>query len=179
MAYYFMAPDGKTTEVAPSLGGKEEPGNPTVVPLDMLKTFHFTFLIRHPRRSIPSYFRCTMPPLSEKTGWDNVLASEAGYEELHRMFDYLIEEGIVDKTRLTVLDADDMLNNPEGAIRAYCEKTDIDFSPSMLKWNDEDRDYAADYFAKWNGWHDDALNNTELKARTHAQVWTFSLLFLN
>src|ERR1700709_808953 len=44
-----------------------EPGNPTVVPRDILAKFHFTFLIRHPRSSIPSYWRCTIPPLDKVT----------------------------------------------------------------------------------------------------------------
>ncbi|KAM5358709.1 hypothetical protein ACJZ2D_015052 [Fusarium nematophilum] len=58
MAYYLMRADGEPTKTAPSLG-EEEAGNPTVLPLEVLKQFQFTFLIRHPRRAIPSYYRCT------------------------------------------------------------------------------------------------------------------------
>lgn len=170
MAYYLQASDGKPTGIAPSFGGGNEEGNPTNVPIDVLKKFQFTFLIRHPRRSIPSYHRCTLPPLREVTGWDYFSANEAGYVELVRLFDFLLKEGIVDKDNLTVLDADDMLDNPEGAIRAFCERTDIDFTPEMLKWNDADRDYATVKFAKWNGWHNDALKAYALNKRTHAQV---------
>merc|ERR1712000_754518 len=65
MAYYFMAPDGAPTSIAPSLGDHPEPTNPTNVPLDILRKFNFTFLIRHPRRSVPSYWRCTIPPLCD------------------------------------------------------------------------------------------------------------------
>ena len=70
-----------------------EPNNPTVIPEAILKQFHFTFLIRHPRSSIPSYYRCTIPPLDELTGFYSFMPSEAGYDELRRVFDYLCSNG--------------------------------------------------------------------------------------
>lgn len=169
MAYYLMSPDGKPTKVAPSLG-PQEPNNPTVVPLETLKQFQFTFLIRHPRRAIPSYYRCTVPPLDEVTGFYNFMPSEAGYEELVRLFDFLLEQGIIDKDNLVVVDADDLLDNPEKTIRQYCEKTGIDFKPEMLDWNDDDKTRARVAFEKWNGFHNDAIKSSSLKPRTHAQV---------
>ncbi|EGU80366.1 P-loop containing nucleoside triphosphate hydrolase protein [Fusarium oxysporum f. sp. albedinis] len=168
MAYYLMAPDNKPTKVAPSLG-EEEPGNPTVLPLEVLKQFQFTFLIRHPRRAIPSYYRCTVPPLDEVTGFYDFMPNEAGYKELVRFFDFLIKENIVDKDNLVVIDADDLLDNPEKTIRLYCEKTGIDFKPEMLEWNDEDCNYATIAFQKWNGWHNDAIKSSALRPRTHHQ----------
>ncbi|KAF4951816.1 hypothetical protein FGADI_7186 [Fusarium gaditjirri] len=171
MAYYLMAPDNKPTKVAPSLG-EEEPGNPTVLPLEVLKQFQFTFLIRHPRRAIPSYYRCTVPPLDEVTGFYDFMPNEAGYKELVRFFDFLIKENIVDKDNLVVVDADDLLDNPEKTIRLYCEKTGIDFKPEMLEWNDEDCNYATIAFQKWNGWHNDAIKSSALRPRTHHQTMT-------
>jgi hypothetical protein len=70
-----------------------EPGNPTVVPSEMLAKFHFTFLIRDPHSSIPSYYRCTVPPLDEVTGFYEFYPSEAGYDEVRRVFDYLRKIG--------------------------------------------------------------------------------------
>ncbi|KAI1155972.1 P-loop containing nucleoside triphosphate hydrolase protein [Nemania diffusa] len=157
-------------------------GNPTVIPLDILKKFHWTFLIRHPRRGIPSYVRCCSAPLSETTGWDHFKPSESGYLELRRLFDYLREQGLVGpsvagrangaktgkgEVSITVLDADDLLDQPEAAIRAFCEQTDIPFDPDMLQWDDEENQKrVADAFAKWNGWHNDAINSKGLTART-------------
>jgi hypothetical protein len=169
MAYYLMAPDHKATSIAPSLGGHSEPTNPTNIPLDVLRRFNFTFLIRHPRRSIPSYWRCTIPPLCEINGFDHFMPSEAGYEELVRLFDFLLREGIVDRDNLTVLDADDMLDSPEEKIKEYCRRTEIDFVPGMLEWTQEDGEDAAQHFAKWNGFHDDALQSSSLRPRAHAQ----------
>lgn len=170
MAYYIVPPDGKRSFVAPSLGGGVEAGNPTMLPLDVLRKFHYTFLIRHPRRSIPSFYRTTIPPLREITGFDHFMPNEAGYLELVRLFDFLVNTGIVDRNRLTVIDADDMLDDPEHIVKEYCRRTDVEFHPEMLEWDDGDREHAVDHFAKWNGFHDDAINSSALRQRTRAQV---------
>lgn len=163
--------------------------NPTVLPLEELRKFHFTFLIRHPRRSIPSYYRCTIPPLSKVTGFVDFMPSEAGYLELRRLFDYLCGEGVVGPARageeaadsddsddsddsstvaITVVDADDLLDKPAAVIEAFCREVGIDYSPDMLRWEDEENQrYAVRAFAKWNGFHDDVINSTYLKPRTH------------
>jgi hypothetical protein len=44
-----------------------EHDNPTVVPSEILKQFHFVFLIRHPRHGIPSHYHCTIPPLDQSS----------------------------------------------------------------------------------------------------------------
>ncbi|KAK3209409.1 hypothetical protein GRF29_69g1712609 [Pseudopithomyces chartarum] len=220
MAYYWMPTEGKPPQIAPSLvnykrgvgtdttqlspvttrDGKDtppypystegEPGNPTVLPRDLLSQFHFTFLIRHPKHSIPSYHRCTTPPLDEVTGWHSVGFNETGYAELRRLFDYLRKEGLVgprvagqstngaDGTdgkdsgiEICVLDADDVLDNPTGMIEAYCKSTGIKYKPEMLKWaEDHHQKYAKEVFEKWRGWHEDAINSSELKARTHKKA---------
>lgn len=169
MAYYLMQPDDKPSQIAPSLGGGVEAGNPTVLPVSILKRFHFTFLIRHPKRSIPSYYRCTIPPLSEITGFDYLMPNEAGYVELVRLLDFLIERGIVDKDHITAIDADDLLDKPEQVIREYCARIGIDYKPQMLNWTEEDKEHAAEMFAKWNGFHDDVLKTNCFQARSHAQ----------
>ncbi|KAK2797745.1 hypothetical protein FQN51_008324 [Onygenales sp. PD_10] len=66
-----------------------EVDNPTVVPTALLSKFHFTFLIRDPHYSIPSYYRCTIPPLDEVTGFYEFYESESGYDEVRRVFEYL------------------------------------------------------------------------------------------
>ncbi|KAH8895012.1 hypothetical protein GQ53DRAFT_642601 [Thozetella sp. PMI_491] len=206
MAYYLVPPDGKPARPAPSLrrqGGSETPGtnglangangtgggkypvNPSVMPTDLLKKFHWTFLIRHPRRAIPSYYRCTVPPLKDVTGFHEFMPNEAGYEELRRLFDYLKDEGIVGPVRageqngasaeagdgvsITVVDADDLLDQPAKMVEAFCREVGLEYSLDMLKWgDDENQQYAANAFAKWIGFHNDAISSTSLRARTHA-----------
>ncbi|KAM0284385.1 hypothetical protein ACHAQH_001961 [Verticillium albo-atrum] len=174
--HYLFPPSGAPATIAPSVGGRSstEPNNPTVMPVDILRKFQFTFLIRHPRRSIPSYFRCTVPPLDEVTGFYNFDPAEAGYDELRRFFDFLLKEGLIDRSNLTVIDADDLLDDPEGILRAYCDRVGLDFNDGMLNWSKEDTAFAQDKFAKWVGFHDDALSSCNLRARDpkHKKVLT-------
>lgn len=223
MAQYWIPPSQKAPQIAPSLVNykrgvgtdttavpegesapsktgppypfptKGEEGNPTVVPKDLLANFHFTFLIRHPRSSIPSYYRCTIPPLDAVTGFYNFRPDEAGYNELRRLFDYLREvkfvgpqfaskpsengtadtqgvNGVHEGIEICVIDADDLLDNPSGIIEAYCKSTGIKYEPEMLKWDtEEDQAYAKAAFEKWKGFHDDAINSKELRAREHVR----------
>ena len=213
MIYYLVPPNGAPPSIAPSLARKErgigtpepsldgvadrtklaqypyatepEPHNPTVVPSDILNRFHFTFLIRHPRYSIPSYYRCTVPPLDQVTGFYHFMPSEAGYHELRRVFDYLrkigqvgpktasrhtsandITDGGVDPVDICVVDADDLLDDPAGITEAYCNNVGIGWHEQMLSWDsEEDQKRAEDAFKKWPGFHEDALNSRDLKPR--------------
>ena len=218
MAHYLFPPDGKPASIAPSCGrikrgvgtaepfsnGTEgaqkapypyptepEPANPTVIPEQSLKKFHFTFLIRHPRSSIPSYYRCTVPPLNKVTGFYNFMPSEAGYDELRRLFDYLrsvgqigphvsgqdnepAQNGVTHEPNIVdicVVDADDLLDNPSGIVEAFCKSVGIEYDPKMLDWNTaEDRQHAKDAFEKWPGFHDDAMHSDSLKPRIHVSL---------
>ncbi|KAI1879389.1 hypothetical protein JX265_002343 [Neoarthrinium moseri] len=250
MAYYLMAPEGKSTTIAPSFCSEKpnghangttngvngvnghhtnghgtngytngavnghansvkkgvgtastEPGNPTVLPLDELKKYHFTFLIRHPRRGIPSFYRCTVPPLDDVTGFKDFMSNEAGYVELRVLFDYLREQKLVGprlaeaaqdgqsnglsngnghtngqkegEVTITVIDADDLLDHPHEVVEAFCKETGIPFVPEMLNWdNPEDQKHVEDAFAKWIGFHNDAIKSTCLSARTHHKTIT-------
>ncbi|KUI64833.1 hypothetical protein VM1G_00450 [Cytospora mali] len=169
-------------------GVSVEEDNPTVMPTDMLRGFHWTFLIRHPRKSIPSYYRCTIPPLDDVTGFHDFMPSETGYDELRRLFDYLLSQGIIGpakagettpvdealntddnkgpKCSITVIDADDLLVNPETILKVYAEEVGIDYKPSMLEWSDEEnQQHAAKAFEKWYGFHHDAIESSCLKPR--------------
>lgn len=170
-----------------------EEDNPTVMPTDMLRGFHWTFLIRHPRKSIPSYYRCTIPPLDDVTGFHQFMPSEAGYDELRRLFDYLLSQGIIGPARagettpvdealngddnvgsncsITVVDADDLLVNPETILKVYAKEVGIDYRPSMLEWSDdENQQHAAKAFEKWYGFHHDAIESSCLKPRAGHHV---------
>lgn len=169
-----------------------EPTNPTVISRAILEKFHFTFLIRHPRSSIPSYYRCTVPPLDKVTGFYDFMPSEAGYDEVRRLFDYLRSIDLIgphiaglemdncgmngngttnsssSQIEICVIDADDLLDNPSGIIEAHCGSVGIDYHPDMLKWDSpESRPHAREAFAKWEGFHEDAINSTELRVRPH------------
>lgn len=177
-------------------GTAAEPGNPTVIPSELLRQFHFTFLIRDPHYSIPSYYRCTIPPLDKITGFYQFDPSEAGYDEVRRVFDYLVSSGVVGPTfasappsprqgangvngsdithkkqDICIIDADDLLDNPKQMIQAYCQTVGLEFKPGMLHWEDEENQTRAkEAFEKWRGFHEDAIDSTELRARTHVSI---------
>ncbi|KAK4198162.1 P-loop containing nucleoside triphosphate hydrolase protein [Triangularia verruculosa] len=189
ITHYLLPPHQKPASIPPSLqylSSPEDSNNPTVLPLALLRKFHFTFLIRHPRRAIPSYYRCTIPPLSSKTGFHNFMPSEAGYDELRRLFTYLLSLGLLlppsssqtnghtpaapdpDAVKITVIDADDLLDHPAEIIQRYCQDVGIDYHPKMLKWDDDEQHKRAkEAFEKWNGFHDDAIGSTELRPRVN------------
>ena len=126
------------------------------------------------------------------TGFYEFMPNEAGYRELRRLFDYLrslgqIGPGIASgvtaaadmngysmtnghstKVDICVVDADDLLDNPNGVIEAFCKSVGIEYNDRMLNWeSEEDQKYAMDAFAKWTGFHEDALHSSSLKPRTH------------
>lgn len=116
------------------------------------------------------------------------MPSEAGYSELRRFFDYLRSTGQIGPRvagqseyatpntgtskdsglEICVVDADDLLDNPAGIIRAYCKTVGLDYHESMLEWNSEkDHQQARDAFEKWTGFHEDAISSNDLKPRRH------------
>ena len=148
-----------------------EPTNPTVLPNATLGAFQWVFLIRHPRRAIPSLYRCMSPPLCTVTGFTGLLRSDLGIEPLRELFDYVVSSGIVPREEIIVLDADALLDRPKETIEELCRRVNIEFDEQrMLEWTDEDREYAERAFEKWRGWHDDALESNSLRPRTKKMV---------
>lgn len=183
MPHHMYPPKGQPATIAPSLRSQiaDETGNPTVVPAVFLRQFHYTFLIRHPRSSVPSYYRATIPPMRDETGFD-FHPAEFGYLELRDFFDYLRRQGLIGpgvagdgqprgegEVSITVVDADDLLDDPEAVLRVYCAEVGLLFRPEMLQWDERSQEEARVKFEKWKPWHVDALNSTGLKARD-AQV---------
>jgi hypothetical protein len=169
-----------------------EPGNPTVMPRELQEKFHWAFLIRDPHYSVPSYLRCTIPPLDEVTGFHNYDPLEAGYDELRRHFDYLRETGLVGPrvatrpelggdaqsdsasgVEICVIDADDMLDEPAKTIEAFCNSVGLPYNPEMLLWDtEEDHAVARNAFEKWRGFHNDAIESKALEQRVHVSLYS-------
>lgn len=132
------------------------------------------------------------------TGFYDFYPNEAGYDELRRFIEYMRETGQVGpdmalavngdstesddggdsngsdssgdatKAQFCVVDADDLLDNPEGIIKAYCKTVGLEYSSDMLNWdNEEDQRKAKEAFEKWRGFHDDAIDSKDLKPRPH------------
>jgi hypothetical protein len=126
------------------------------------------------------------------------MPKEAGYAELRVLFDYLRSVGQVgphacgkeqhangtngsngvangtEKVEICLIDADDMLDAPYAMIEKYCGSVGIEYTPDMLKWDSEkDQVFAKKQFEKWTGFHEDAIDSTELRPRTHVSLQSF------
>jgi hypothetical protein len=148
--------DGHSSKAPYPFDTEGEPDNPTVVPAEMLAKFHFTFLIRDPHSSVPSYYRCCIPPLDEVTGFYEYYPSEAGYDEVRRVFEYLRKIGLVgprlngsstqsgkdqlngfksDGVDICVVDADDLQRCLTGTVKSSM--------PSQEKHSRNGRDFTT------------------------------------
>ncbi|QIN79527.1 sulfotransferase family protein [Rubrobacter marinus] len=101
-----------------------------------------TFLMRDPRAVIASYAR----------KWPDFTFEEAGYEELYRLYGYAVEDG----QDPAVIDAQDLSENPDAVVAAYCDSLGIDHKPEALTW--EPREIPE--WEVWDGWHDSAQEST-------------------
>ena len=209
MARVMMPYDGKSPVIAPSLVkhdkqadndvfkyndndaqiniAAEKIPNPTVIPAAILKEFHVTFLIRHPRLSVPSFYRFFTPALSPITGFSGYKSRDAGFKELRRLFDYLkdvemigpciagrncTDEFIKDakigqgNIEICLVDAEDLLENAAGVMEAYCKSIGVAFNDGMLDWNSPRCRQEAERQLGKKGFtlfHDEALASTTLK----------------
>jgi hypothetical protein len=104
-----------------------------------------TFLIRHPRETIPSYMALN----------PDAPAHKIGFESLYEVYAAV--------ARLTgsspvVVDADDLMRQPVAVISSYCARAGIPFLPSALRWQPSDR-------PEWElsrRWHRDVAASTGL-----------------
>ncbi|TGZ81837.1 hypothetical protein EX30DRAFT_340263 [Ascodesmis nigricans] len=171
ITHYLVPPPGSTKYgLAKSLGGNngQDENNPTVIPLEILRRWNWSFLIRHPRDAIPSYYRCTQPPLAEKTGFKEFFPEEAGYREMRLVMEYLLSVGVLKKEQLVVVDAEDLLAKPREVMKTYCEMVGVRFDDEFLSW-EKGCGEAKKNFEKWNGFHEDAIHSSGLQPREEKQ----------
>lgn len=185
MAKCLMPLPGSTARLAPSLNHKptrqgtqnslrcieadkgKRPRNPTVIPLELLSEFHFAFLIRNPRKAIPSLYECSTPPKCVATGWHGFKVTDVGYRELRVFFDYLLETGRIgpgSDNGICLVDADDLLACPEEIVQSFCTFVGLDFEPRSLYWGTEkNQQRAQEMFQKLEPFHQAALQSTSLR----------------
>jgi len=88
---------------------------------EFLDGWTHTFLIRDPRETIPSYLRL------EPDG----KVQSIGFEFLHEIYTAVAERT---GRQPVVMDAADLVSDPEGTVRAYCAAMEIPFVPEALSW---------------------------------------------
>lgn len=124
------------------------PDAPTVLPIDFLKRCTHTFIIRTPEKSVPSLYR------AYKMDGKDLIPEDIGYPEVLFLFEYLTK---LTGERPAIVEATDLVTEPEKIMRLYCEKGIKDsFESDMLEWKPE----RIQAFDKWPGWHDVAQYST-------------------
>lgn len=114
-----------------------------------------TFLIREPASTIASFY----------AKYPEVSRNEIGYEQLWELFGRVHE---VTQRLPVVIDADELVANAPGMLRAYCTAVGLPFMPHALRW-------ASGHLAVWNSWkqwHVDVSQSTELVPRANIYATT-------
>jgi hypothetical protein len=108
-----------------------------------LKRLRNTFLIREPAKTIASYY--AMNP--------QVTLDEIGLEQLAMIFNKVKD---LQGEPPIVVDADDLEDDPDGTINAYCMRLGIPFLQEAMTWKVEHkREWDI-----WKDWHKDAADST-------------------
>ena len=53
------------------------------------------------------------------------------YKEIYELVHYLKD---VQKRKVIIIDSDDLLNDPEGMLKAFCQEVGLTYSDNMLHW---------------------------------------------
>ncbi|HEV2213162.1 MAG TPA: HAD family hydrolase [Gammaproteobacteria bacterium] len=106
------------------------------MPLDWLDMLDNCFLIRAPEAVVASF---------TKTRPDAALW-ELGFEQQLRIFEHVRRRS---GTAPTVLDAEDVLRNPAGMLRALCARLKLAFGERMLRWPAGPRDTDGVWAKHW------------------------------
>jgi hypothetical protein len=114
---------------------------------EFISRFTNTFIIREPAPVISSLGRF----------WPDFTLEEIGYEEQYRLFGFAVENGEAP----AVVDATDLTGDPEGTIRAYCEKLGVEFMPEALSWEPG----GVPGWEMWTEWHEEAQESTGIKSQ--------------
>ncbi len=116
---------------------------------DGMNEFIHTFLIRDPAKAVASSFR----KFSSPEAWSKVRQNgDLGFYQLRDLYNY-VKENI--SPNPVVVDADDLLANPEGMLRAYCKEVGIEFKEDMTRW--ESRSMNTNEFLEQKGGNVDTL----------------------
>ena len=98
---------------------------------DFFPSAKHSFLIRDPTKAIPSMYRVSENPEIRSSGWDYFDPNEAGFKELHEMYEFIKEK--LDPNPV-IVNADDLLESPKQIMKAYCDGVGIRYEGHMTSW---------------------------------------------
>ncbi|CAG8442811.1 442_t:CDS:2 [Cetraspora pellucida] len=109
---------------------------------EILSKFKHTFLIRNPEKSVKSYYKAAITTYKV---WDEVgvpnservnlfSSNKIGLKESRILYD-LVKN--VTEEEIALVDADDLVREPEKILKKYCEMINVKFTKEMLEWKSE------------------------------------------
>ncbi|XP_033120328.1 branched-chain-amino-acid aminotransferase-like protein 1 [Anneissia japonica] len=131
----------------------EYPGKKVVIAKDMSyaiseqlhmlpKGYRHAFLIRNPAKVFPSYkklldrFTQAGKEAFLEVGKNKLVPEYYAFGESWKLYEYLTKTGIEPKP--FVMDADDLLENPEYILRQFCSYAGIKYTDKLLAWDGGD-----------------------------------------
>lgn len=114
---------------------------------EFLENFVNTFLIRTPRRALPSLGR----------KWPDFTDDETGYRAQHAAYEAAASLG---DEPPAVVDYDDLLADPPGIVSAWCDAVGIPFRPEALSWEPG----IQPQWKLWRDWYERAATSTGFAA---------------
>ena len=95
-----------------------------------------SFIIRHPLRAIVSlYMKACVD--NSSTGYTYFDPAEAGFVAMWDLYCHIEETATLGSQPAPIIDADDLLEDPEGVMSAYCAAVGLPFDVSMLQWGEK------------------------------------------
>ncbi|WP_017690714.1 sulfotransferase family protein [Paenibacillus sp. PAMC 26794] len=113
---------------------------------ETISNFENTFIIRHPKYVLPSLY-AMLPDFNME---------EAGYQIQYELFQMATQ---IHGENVIVIDADDLCDNPQAVVKAYCKALDIPFIQESLSWKERE----VPEWDEWKSWHLDALSSTSIR----------------
>ena len=114
---------------------------------EKLAAMTHTFLIRDPKRVVQGLAK----------HWPNCTFEEVGFESLHRLFHRIADR---DGAPPPVMYSGDLIDDPAGTAKAYCEAVGIPFIAEALEWEAGDRSEVSWYGEGTGPWHDQLREST-------------------
>lgn len=125
------------------------------LPPSVLAQYTHCFLIRKPEKVVRSFLRSAAKSAAPGEAASSTYfdADETGFVELDRLYQVVTQE--LHATPV-IVDADDLLADPEGVLRAFYAAVGLPFDERVLSWPAE----MPAQWTKWPGWHDEAAKST-------------------
>ena len=133
------------------------------LPATTMAQFTHCFLMRRPEKVLRSFWRVAQEGAADKEGRSSSSSTyfnpdEAGFHELDALVDVVtVQLG----QPLILVDADDLLADPAGILKAWCHAVGLPWEANITSW----KAGMPETWQKWPGWHDDAATSTGFAPR--------------